>query len=72
VILTRRLKANADARDEVENEEVDDDDDRALISTGTSAACREARHNAVNKKTPMKYTAGMVLGDGEKNFSGRC
>jgi hypothetical protein len=38
VMLTRRLKADADARDKVENEEVDDDDEQALTSTGTSAA----------------------------------
>jgi hypothetical protein len=55
-MLTRKLKADADARDEGVNEEVDDDDEQALTSTGTSAAA-----NAVNMKTPMKYTAGMVL-----------
>jgi hypothetical protein len=37
-MLTRRLKADADARDEVDNEEVDDDGEQALSSTGTSAA----------------------------------
>jgi hypothetical protein len=37
-MLTRRLKADADAGDKVENEEVDDNDGLALTSTGTSAA----------------------------------
>jgi hypothetical protein len=70
-MLTRRLKANANSRDEVENEKLDDNNEQALTSTRTSAACWEARYNAVNMKTPMKHTARTVLDDGEKDFSGR-